>query len=149
MDAVLNKPKLLIVDDEETIRSQMKWALVDEYEISLAVDRASAVDSVKREHPSIVTLDLGLPPRPREVDEGFAALDDVLEADAGAKVIVITGRGEKQHALRAIGRGAYDFLSKPVDIAELKVILRRAAEVSRLEAEHRELEQRVMVESFD
>jgi two-component system NtrC family response regulator len=133
------KPKLLIVDDDEAIRTQMKWAFAEDYEVLLGGDRASALDLVRRERPALVTLDLGLPPRPREVEEGFHTLADVLAQDPTTKVVVITGRGEKQHALRAINQGAYDFLTKPIEVDELRVILRRALTLFRLEEEHREL----------
>jgi two-component system NtrC family response regulator len=140
------RPKLLIVEDEDSIRSQMKWALAQDYEVFLAEDRAHALEIVRRERPAIVTLDLGLPPRPRDVEEGFLTLSDILEEATGAKVVIISGRGEKQHALRAVGEGAYDFFCKPIEIEELKVILRRAAEIHRLQVEHRELERRLQSE---
>src|SRR5206468_8491374 len=99
------KTKLLIVEDEESIRSQMRWALAPDYEVFLAEDRASAIEVFGRERPAVVTLDLGLPPRPRDVEEGFLAMSAILDEDPRARVVIITGRGEKQHALRAIGQG--------------------------------------------
>ncbi len=143
------KPKLLIVDDEEAIRTQMKWAFASDYEVFLAEDRASALEVVRRERPVVVTLDLGLPPRPREVEEGFLALAEIVSTDRFAKVIVVTGRGEKPQALRAIGQGAYDFFCKPIEIDELKVMLRRASELYRLEVEHHELESRAVAEPIE
>ena len=143
------KPKLLIVDDEEAIRTQMKWALAQDYQVFLAEDRAGALDVVRREQPAVVTLDLGLPPRPREVEEGFLTLAEIVSVDPFTKVIVVTGRGEKPQALRAIGEGAYDFFCKPIEIEELKIMLRRAAEVYRLELENRELERRVAAEPVE
>jgi two-component system NtrC family response regulator len=98
------------------------------------------MDLFKREAPSVVTLDLGLPPYPLEVREGFAALNEMLSHDGFAKIIVITGRGEKDHALKAIGQGAYDFFCKPIQVDELKVVLQRAFYVSQLERENRELQ---------
>jgi DNA-binding response OmpR family regulator len=59
----MSKPKLLVVDDEEAIRNQMGWALNDDYEVLLAEDRASAIAQMRKEHPELVALDLGLPPR--------------------------------------------------------------------------------------
>jgi len=136
----MEKPKLLIVEDDEAIRTPMKWVLSEDYEILLAEDRVTAMDLFKRETPSVVTLDLGLPPYPSEVREGFAALNEMLSHDGFAKIIVITGQGEKDHALKAIGQGAYDFLCKPTQIDELKVVLQRAFYVSQLERENRELQ---------
>ena len=133
------KPRLLIVDDDEDLRTQMKWALAEEYDVTLAEDRESALKAFQKKKPDVVTLDLGLPPRPANVEEGFAVLSEILTVDPYAKIIVITGRGEKGHALRAVADGAYDFLSKPVEIDELKVMLRRASYLAGLEREHDEM----------
>jgi two-component system NtrC family response regulator len=97
----------------------------------------------------VVTPDLGLPPNPGGVEEGFRALDTLLEHDPLTKVIIITGRNEKEHALAGIGKGAYDFLTKPVELDELQVILRRAFHVARLERENRRLQKRVGCEAFE
>jgi two-component system NtrC family response regulator len=144
-----SKPKLLVVEDDEAIRTQMKWALVQDYEVLLAEDRRGALDIFGKEQPLVVTLDLGLPPYPGEVKEGFLALGEILSQNTFVKVIVITGQGEKDHALKAIGEGAYDFFCKPIHIDELKVILNRAFYVSQLEREHRELQKRLCGESFE
>jgi len=131
------KPSLLIVDDDEGIQTQMKWALADDYEAVLAQDRETALAALRRTAPDVVLLDLGLPPKPNDTAEGFAALGDILAEKPGVRVIVITGQGEKANALRAIGEGAYDFLGKPIAVDELKIILRRAYHVARLEKEYR------------
>src|SRR3990172_7980270 len=143
------KPKLLIVDDDEEIRTQMKWALAQDYEVYLAEDRKTVLEILKRERPSVVTLDLGLPPHPRAVEEGFLTLGEILEQDTLIKVIIITGRTEKEHALKAIGQGAFDFFCKPIQVDELKVVIRRALHVYQLEQEHRALQRRLGHESFE
>jgi two-component system NtrC family response regulator len=145
----MEKPKLLIVEDDPSITAQMKWALAQDYELLLAEDRVTAIDLLKRETPSVVTLDLGLPPYPREVKEGFLALNELLSHGGFIKIIIITGQEEKDHALRAIGEGAYDFFCKPIQIEELKFVLNRAFYVSQLEREHHELQQRLSGESFE
>ena len=127
------KPRLLIVDDDEEIRTQMKWALAKDYDISLAEDRASAVGVFSEQRPPVVLLDLGLPPHPGTPEEGLAALPEMLAHDRFAKIIIISGQGEKTNALQAIGAGAYDFLTKPVEVEELKVILKRTFHVAGLE----------------
>jgi len=142
-------PKLLIVDDDADICTQMKWALVQDFEPSVAADRPSALAVFKRLRPPVVTLDLGLPPCPYGVEEGFRTLRDILHEDAWAKVIVITGRDEHAHALEAIGQGAYDFFRKPIQLDELKVLLRRALHVYQLEQEHRALRQQVTQGAFE
>jgi len=143
------KPSLLIVDDDEDIRKQMKWALSDEYEVMLASDRENALHVFEESHPGTVLLDLGLPPKPNEVEEGINALTEILAARPMTKVIIISGQGEKENAIRAIGEGAYDFLCKPIDTEELLVILRRANYVADLERGYQELQNKLQSESFE
>ncbi len=138
----MEKAKLLIVEDDEDVRKQMKWALSQDYSVLLAEDRPSAMEIVRKESPSVITLDLGLPPHPAEASEGFAALAEVME-NTRSKVIVITGRAEKEYALKAIGLGAYDYFYKPIIIDELKVVLQRAFHIHKLEEEQRSLQQKL------
>ncbi len=145
----MKKQKLLIIDDDEDLRTQMKWALMSDYDIYLAEDRPSAIALINKEQPAVITLDLGLPPNPAGVEEGFAVLDHILDEYGNTKVIIITGRGEKEHALRAVGKGAYDFFYKPIELDELKVVLKRAFHVSQLEQEQRELRQRLSGDTFE
>jgi two-component system NtrC family response regulator len=145
----MDKPKVLITDDDDDVRSQMRWALGTDYEVLLAEDRASTLDVLKRERVDVVTLDLGLPPSPGDTREGFLALGEMLRFDPLLKVVVITGQGDKANALNAIAQGAYDFFSKPVDIDVLKVILGRALYLSRLERENRDLQQSWRFDSFE
>ena len=145
----MEKDNLLIVEDDAELRTQMKWGLSQEYQILTAGDRSAALEIFKKEHPLVVTLDLGLPPDPGGVEEGFRALDTLLEHDPLTKVIIITGRSEKEHALAAIGQGAYDFLTKPVELDELQMILHRAFHIAQLEREHRKLQKRVGSEAFE
>jgi two-component system NtrC family response regulator len=143
------KPKLLIVDDDEEIRTQMKWALAKEYTISLAGDRTSALKSFRAEQPLVVLLDLGLPPHPGTPEEGLATLTDLLAIDPLAKVVIITGQGEKEIARQAIGAGAYDLLGKPVETDDLKLLLRRCFYTAQLEREHRAMQRQLQDESFE
>jgi two-component system NtrC family response regulator len=143
------KPKVLIVDDDEAIRTQMKWALSQDYEVHFAEDRKGALEVFKAHSPAATLLDLGLPPHPNQCDEGLAALSELLEVDATAKVIIISGQSEKQNALQAVGEGAYDFLCKPVEMDELKLLLRRCIQVVELEKEYRELQQSQRSDVFE
>lgn len=142
-------PKLLIVDDDEEICAQMKWALTKDYEILLAGSRADAIEKFRSGKPSSVLLDLGLPPNPGNPEEGLAALSDLLALNRLAKIVVITGQSEKEIALRAIGAGAYDFLCKPVDMDELNFLLKRCFHVSELEREFAEMQSLFGGESFE
>ncbi|MBA2271164.1 MAG: PEP-CTERM-box response regulator transcription factor [Verrucomicrobiota bacterium] len=143
------KPKLLIVDDDEEIRTQMKWALADDHELVLAEDRPRALEAFRLNHPAATLLDLGLPPNPNQPDEGLATLSAILALDSAAKVIIISGQGDKKNALEAVGSGAYDFLIKPVDIDELRLVLRRCIYLADLERQYRELQQTARPDSFE
>lgn len=145
----MRKQKLLIVDDDEDLRTQMKWALSADYDVCLAEDRKSALAAMNKEKPEVVTLDLGLPPQPAGVEEGFAILDQILDEYGNTKVIIITGRGEKEHALRAIEKGACDFFYKPIELDELKIVLGRTFHIAQLEREQRELKQRLSDDTFE
>jgi two-component system, NtrC family, response regulator len=134
------KPRLLIVDDDEEIRTQMKWGLTQDYEIFLAEDRPTALEMLSEHRPQVVLLDLGLPPRPAEPVEGLAALSEIISRDHLVKVIIISGQGERDNALQAIGSGAYDFLPKPADLEVLKLLLKRAFHIASLEREYREMQ---------
>jgi two-component system NtrC family response regulator len=143
------KPTLLIVDDDEAIRTQMKWALSQDYEIYFAQDRREALESFEANSPAVTLLDLGLPPRPNESDEGLAVLSDVLATDSAAKVIIISGQGEKRNAIEAVGAGAYDFLCKPVEMEELRLLLQRCIHVAELEKEYHKLQQSQRADVFE
>jgi two-component system NtrC family response regulator len=143
------KPKILIVDDDEAIRTQMKWALSEQFEVHFAEDRNAAVESFEANSPAVTLLDLGLPPRPNECDEGLAVLSDILAIDNTAKVIIISGQGEKQNAIEAVGAGAYDFLCKPVEMEELRLLIRRCIHVVELEKEYHKLQQSQRSDVFE
>src|SRR6266705_2672007 len=143
------KPTLLIVDDDQGIRTQMKWALDPDYEIVSAEDRPGAIESFKVAHPAVTLLALGLPPRPNESEEGLAALADLLAIDRAAKIMVISGQSEKKNAIQAGGAGAYDFLCKAIDVDELKLLLRRCVYVSDLEKRYREMQQKLRADVFE
>jgi two-component system, NtrC family, response regulator len=143
------KPKLLIVDDDEEIRTQMKWAVGQDYEVLLAGDRVGALETFSSCWPPVILLDLGLPPRPNGPEEGFEALFSLLALDRNAKVIIISGQEEKENALRAVGAGAYDFLCKPFEIEELKLLLRRCFYVANLEKEYRDMQRSSVADAFE
>ena len=132
------KPKLLVVEDDAGLQRQLKWGYED-HQVILAGDRQEALDALRLHQPTVVTLDLGLPPDPDGVSEGFATLEAILAARPATKVIVASGHGARESARRAIAMGAFDFYHKPVDIDELGLIVRRAYHVAELEAENRRL----------
>jgi two-component system NtrC family response regulator len=134
----MERERLLIIEDDEDIRTQLTYALQDEYDVSVAGDRTRAAAAVQEAPPEIVTLDLGLPPTPDTAEEGLRALEDILAVAPGAKVIIITGNGDRANALAAVERGAFDYHLKPVNLDDLKVVLRRASYLRQLERESEE-----------
>src|SRR5256712_1097002 len=143
------KRGLVMVADDEAIRTQMKWALSQDYDMCFAEDRRGALEGFEASSRAVRLLDLGLPPRPKECDAGLAVLSDLLAGDSTAKVVIISGQSEKRNAIEAVGAGAYDFLCKPVEMEELKLLLRRCIHVVELEKEYRELQQRQRPDVFE
>ena len=132
------KPKLLIVEDDAGLQAQLKWAY-PEFDVTIVGDRKAALAALRSENPAVVTLDLGLPPDQDGTSEGFAVLDAIVELSPETKVIVASGHGERQSALDAIQRGAYDFYQKPVDIDVLGLIVERAYRLHQIEEENRRM----------
>ncbi len=134
------RQKLLIVEDDLGLQKQLKWSYED-FEVFCASNRDEAMTLLRAETPDVVTLDLGLPPDPDGVSEGFVLLDEILKVKPDTKVIVASGHGARESALRAISAGAWDFYHKPVDIDELHLIVRRAFHVRNLELQNALLQQ--------
>jgi len=131
----MDKPKLLVVDDDEAIRTQLKYALRDDFTLFFAEDRRAALAAVDEHRPELVSLDLGLPPAEDGAQEGLKALDDIVKRAPATKVVVVTGNGDRVNAIRAIQLGAFDYHSKPIDVGGLKVVLQRAAYLQTLESD--------------
>jgi two-component system NtrC family response regulator len=126
----------------------MEWALIRDYDLYLALDSETAMKLIKTEQPPLVTLDLGLPPHPEETSEGLRLLGQILQYEPRAKVIVVTGNPDRRAPLQAIHRGAHDFFTKPINIDELKAILKRAYYVHTLEAQYASLQRQVQEQAF-
>src|SRR3990172_13220945 len=127
---------LLLVEDDELIRNQMQWGLSSEYDVHVARDRAGALGLARQLQPAVIVLDLGLPPAPREATEGLRALQELLALLPHAKIIIVTGHGERAIALKAVELGAYDYFTKPADFEALKLLLKRACQLHELEMEN-------------
>lgn len=132
--------KLLIVDDDKGIQRQLKWSFED-YAVLTAGDADTALALFRAESPPVVAVDLGLPPDADGAREGFKVVDGILRQAPDTKVIVVTGNDEREHALRAVGSGAYDFYRKPIDPDEFGLIVKRAFQLHELERENRRLSQ--------
>jgi two-component system, NtrC family, response regulator len=133
-----NVKPLLIVDDDTGLLRQLRWAFSD-HKVYPAGTRQEAIDLVRKEPISVAILDLGLPPDPDGASEGLATLTEILAIAPATKVIIATGNETREHALRAIALGAYDFYQKPIDIDVLQLIVNRAGQMFELEAENRRL----------
>ena len=125
--------KILIVDDEESIRSQLKWGLADEYEVLTAATAEEARRLLRDERPRVVALDVALTRTGGE--EGLTLLDEIMDMYPLVRVVMVTGNESRENALLAIQRGAVDWYPKPIHLDELKGILRRAFYVQRIEEE--------------
>lgn len=133
-----DRTTILIVDDEDGIRSQLTLALEDVYQITTAATPDQALAQTREHNPQIILLDIALSPY-SDSQEGLEILPQLLEIDPRVKVIMVTGNDERQNALTAVGAGAFDFYVKPINLDELKVIVRRAAYLHRLELENRQM----------
>lgn len=129
---------LMIVEDDPALQTQMRWAF-DQYEGVFASDRESAITQFRRHDPAVVTMDLGLPPDPNGITEGFRLLEQLLEFSPDAKIIVLTGQHDRNNAIRAIGLGGYDFFPKPFEPEMLLLTIDRAFRLYDLQQENRRL----------
>jgi two-component system NtrC family response regulator len=127
--------RVLIIEDDEAVRAHLRWGLCERYELWLAEDGDAARAALRSRRFDAASLDLGLPPDPEGRSEGFRLLEELLAHDPAMKVVVVTADGERQHTIRAIQAGAFDYCVRPVKLAELDLILQRACRLSRLERE--------------
>ncbi|MEX1246241.1 MAG: sigma-54 dependent transcriptional regulator [Thermoanaerobaculia bacterium] len=131
--------RIVIVEDDPFLLEQLTWALKGRFAVSSARDAAQGRALCESE-PDLYLFDMRLPPS-NELEEGLELLRHARRRDPEATVVMMSGEGEREHALKALALGAFDFFQKPMDTAELLVILQRALERRRLVAENRELRQ--------
>jgi len=133
-----SKPILLIVEDDAGLQSQLRWHF-DQYETIVADNRQDAIAALRLHEASVIIQDLGLPPDEDGVDEGFKCIQDILRISPNSKVIVMTGKTDRDNALRAVAMGAYDFYQKPVEPNTLDLIVQRAFHIFELEDYNRRI----------
>lgn len=132
---------VLLVEDDLGLQKQMRWALAS-YQVDVASSRAEAIARLAANKTyRIIILDLGLPPDENGASEGLRTLDEILSSHPDSKVIVASGNVERANAVRAVGKGAFDFIAKPIDIEVLKLVIQRGLRMSELEEENRALRQ--------
>lgn len=130
---------ILVVDDDESVRRQLYWALNSDFRVLEASSRAAAVDLLQTEHIDVVVSDLHLPPHESDITEGLAIVQAARAASPPVQAVVITGTRSKHAALDAVNRGAYGYFEKPLDAAEVLHIVSQAARMRRLEIENARL----------
>ncbi|MCK4803968.1 MAG: sigma-54-dependent Fis family transcriptional regulator, partial [Spirochaetes bacterium] len=129
------KDKLLIVDDEKNIREGLQKALtLDGYDVMLASDGREALDRIEEGDIDLVITDLKMPRL-----SGEELMKDALENYPYLPIIILTGHGTIENAVDAMRNGAYDFITKPLNIDKLSLIVKRALENSSLKRQNREL----------
>jgi two-component system NtrC family response regulator len=143
-----NETPLLIVDDDAGLLRQLRWAFSD-HKVYTASTRQEAIALVEKDPIPVAIVDLGLPPDPDGASEGLATLAEILAVAPATKVIIATGNETREHALRAIALGAYDFYQKPINIDVLQLIVSRAGELFELEAENRRLLEATLASPID
>ena len=131
------RPRVLVIEDHDVTGLQLQQVLKDEFDLFTASNRTSALMLTRECSPSVILLDLGLPLDTVNSEESFQILREICEYGFHSKVIVYANNGEREHAVRAIGLGAYDVLTKPLDFDLLKLLIRRASWVAELEQEWR------------
>jgi two-component system NtrC family response regulator len=133
MNDTRQRPVLLIVDDDESILTQLRWGLDEEYEVRTARTVEEARRGLADERPALVTLDVALQTPGHPAEEGLLLLEEIVDRHPHTKVIMVTGNDSRDNARLAIQRGAVDWYSKPIQLEELKVVLRRALHLREIE----------------
>ncbi len=125
-------PTILVVDDKDSMRNMLTQTLTEEgYRVDAAEDGRKALDLVRNKSYDLVLTDLKMP----NID-GLELLSNVKEIDDETSVIVMTAFGTIEDAVAAMKRGAYDFITKPFDTEHLCVLVNRALENRRMQAEN-------------
>lgn len=128
------RPKVLIVDDDVTVRQQLFWMLCDDYEVMTAGDLASAIRRATIYEPDVSILDLHLPPTPGSADSGLRILEYVKGHFPSSKVFVVSSESDIETQKACMKIGADGFLSKPLDIERLLSSVRNSASACQLVA---------------
>jgi two-component system, NtrC family, response regulator len=139
---VVERDTLLIIEDDLALQKQLQWHFSDKpFEVVVASNYDSAIAAFRLHEPAVVIQDLGLPPDEDGVKEGFRSIEELLRLGRHTKVIVMTGSQDTSHALKAIGMGAWDFFTKPVDTDVLNMMVTRAFQIHSLEKHNVALQQ--------
>ncbi len=131
--------KILIIDDERSIRNSLKEILADEgYDVDVAENGAQGCAMVDKEKYSVIFCDIKMP----EMD-GMEVLDKLAEMGVEAAVVMISGHGDIETAVECIKKGAFDFIQKPLDLNRILITIKNATEKVSLVKETRILKKKV------
>lgn len=139
----MGKLSLLIVDDESAAREGLRRALSAAYEIVVSEDGKNAWETIQSVKPDLVLLDLNMPRM-----GGFQVLEKAQTLDSAPLMVMITAYGSERIAVEAMKLGAYDYVTKPFKLDELRLLLSRASEKIRLEKENKRLREATALESY-
>lgn len=130
---MMSDPKsvILVVDDEESLRDSMRMLLTPDYNVVFAVNGKEAIKKAKQIRPDLVLCDIRLP----EID-GLEVLRRLKEMDPELDVVMVTAMNTVQYAVEAIKLGAYDYITKPFDIAVISTLVEKILEKRRLKEEN-------------
>src|SRR5213082_1480348 len=132
------QPTILIVDDEKHTRDGLRRLLEDEYDTYVAEDIRGAMDVLEREPIDVLITDLRL-----GGDDGMALIERALKLPHPPICIMMTAYGTVDTAVEAMKHGAYDFVTKPINIDRLEILINRALKGRETEKENVELKQQV------
>ena len=134
---------ILIVDDEPGIRESLKGVLEDEgYKVRVAESAEAGLELVRKYRFDVVLLDVWLPGM-----DGLEALPKIREMESSPEVIMISGHGTIETAVKATKLGAYDFLEKPLSIEKTLILVKHAVDAKRLRQENRDLKKQLQTKS--
>src|SRR5437764_5173012 len=129
---------ILIVDDEKHTRDGLRQLLDDNYDVYVAADIAGAIDVLEREQVDVLLTDLRL-----GTEDGMTLIERALKMPRPPICIMMTAYGSVDLAVEAMKRGAYDFVTKPLNLDKVEMLIARAVQGRRLEQENRALRQQV------
>jgi len=133
------KVRILVVDDEESHRIMLRAVLKEEgYEVSEATDGTEAVKAVEREPFDLILLDIRM-----TTMDGIEALSEIRKISPLVPVLIMTAYASVKTAVEALKAGAFEYLTKPLDIDELKILIEKALELYHLRAENIALKERL------
>jgi len=131
-------PSVLIIDDEKHTREGLQQALEEHYDVSVASSADEAFNLMDAQEPDVIVTDLRMPGK-----SGLKVIDKALALPGKPVVIMVTAYGNIESAVEAMKRGAFDFLTKPVNLEKLEILIQRALKSKTLEVEVKQLHERL------